>query len=439
MLHRPFRLTLAALLAGASLGASAHELYSDAERHLNANVEAVFGAFHSERSYAIARDQPSSTSWREGYIKYGLSADQALGSVGSLYGAFAMLSSATWGDGDAAGFSDGSERTSKIEDAYLGWKSGNLVPMLGEDGIDLSFGKQMIAVGDGFLLQGDSLNVGHGLADGQFNRGGAYYLAARKSFDKTAVLRLGGSSGWRGDLMWLQSDNRAQANTELHVATLEHVADAGTVGLTYIGTTHVDEQYASPLQLERDGMKTYSLRGQGNAGVDNLFLSGEYAKQDKPHTATEDAWYLEAGWTFADLPWQPNLSYRYSRFSEQYDTLFYGLGRGLGTWFQGEVAGNYAGPFNSNARVQKVGLVVSPTPTLNLGVMGFHFDTIDRSLGNVDGREVDLYAEWTINEHLMIVPLVGLYQPDRSVAQGGTQLGNNHDNLYGQVVFVSTF
>ncbi|MEJ5908345.1 hypothetical protein V7V80_27080 [Pseudomonas kermanshahensis] len=439
MHHRPFRLTLAALLAGASLSASAHELYSDAERHLNANVEAVFGAFHSERSYAIARGQPGSTSWREGYIKYGLSADQALGSVGSLYGAFAMLSSATWGDGDAAGFSDGSERTSKIEDAYVGWKSGNLVPILGEDGIDLSFGKQMVAVGDGFLLQGDSLNVGHGLADGQFNRGGAYYLAARKSFDKTAVLRLGGNSGWRGDLMWLQSDNRAQANTELHVATLEHVADAGTVGLTYIGTTHVDEQYASPLQLERDGMKTYSLRGQGNAGVENLFLSGEYAKQDKPHTATEDAWYLEAGWTFADLPWQPNLSYRYSRFSEQYDTLFYGLGRGLGTWFQGEVAGNYAGPFNSNARVQKVGLTVSPTPTLNLGVMGFHFDTIDRSLGNVDGRELDIYAEWTLNDHLMIVPLVGLYQPDRSVEQGGTQLGNHHDNLYGQVVFVSTF
>ncbi|MBC3488512.1 hypothetical protein HU750_22920 [Pseudomonas sp. SWRI50] len=439
MHHRPFRLTLAALLAGASLSASAHELYSDAERHLNANVEAVFGAFHSERSYAIARGQPGSTSWREGYIKYGLSADQALGSVGSLYGAFAMLSSATWGDGDAAGFSDGSERTSKIEDAYVGWKSGNLVPILGEDGIDLSFGKQMVAVGDGFLLQGDSLNVGHGLADGQFNRGGAYYLAARKSFDKTAVLRLGGNSGWRGDLMWLQSDNRAQANTELHVATLEHVADAGTVGLTYIGTTHVDEQYASPLQLERDGMKTYSLRGQGNAGVENLFLSGEYAKQDKPHTATEDAWYLEAGWTFADLPWQPNLSYRYSRFSEQYDTLFYGLGRGLGTWFQGEVAGNYAGPFNSNARVQKVGLTVSPTPTLNLGVMGFHFDTIDRSLGNVDGRELDIYAEWTLNDNLMIVPLVGLYQPDRSVEQGGTQLGNHHDNLYGQVVFVSTF
>lgn len=439
MPHRPFRLSLAAILAGVSLQAPALELYSDTERHLNATVEAVFGAFHSEERYAVARDRPGAASWREGYVKYGLSADQRLGNNGTVYGAFALLSSATWGDGDAAGFSDGSERTTKIEDAYLGWKSGNQVPLLGEDGIDLSFGKQMVAVGDGFLIQGDSLNVGHGLADGQFNRGGAYYLAARKSFDKTAVLRLGGKQGWRGDLMWLQSGNRVQANTEMHVATLEHVADAGTVGLTYIGTTHVDAQYASPQQLERDGMKTYSVRAQGNAGVDNLFLSGEYAKQNKPHSADENAWYLEAGWTFADLPWQPNVSYRYSRFSEQYDTLFYGLGRGLGTWFQGEVAGNYAGPFNSNARVQKVGLSVSPAASLTVGALLFKFDTLDRGLGNVDGRELDLYAEWTINEHLMIVPLVGLYQPHRSAEQGGTQLGNDNNNLYSQVVFVSTF
>ena len=52
---------------------------------------------------------------------------------------------------------------------------------------------------------------------------------------------------------------------------------------------------------------------------------------------------------------------------------------------------------------------------------------------------MDLYAEWTINDHLMIVPLVGLYQPDRSAEQGGTQLGNDNRNLYSQVVFVSTF
>jgi len=433
------RLTLAAVLAGLSTGAPAYELYRDGDSHLDANLEMLFGLFHSRERYAIARDQPGSASWREGYLKYGLSGEQRLGGAGTLYGAFALLGSGTWGDGDAAGFSDGSERTHKIEDAYAGWKSANLFPLLGEDGIDFSYGRQSVAIGDGFLIQGDSLNVGHGLGDGQFNRGGGYYLAARKSFDKTAILRLGGKTGWRGDLMWLQSDNRAQANTEMHVATLEHVADAGTVGLTWIDTTHVDERYASPQQLEREGMKTWSIRAQGNAGVDNLFLSGEFAKQDKPHAATEDAWYLEAGWTFADTSWRPNLSYRYSRFSERFDPLFFGLSRGLGTWFQGEVAANYAGPFNSNTRVHKVGLVVSPLPTLNLGAQWFAFDTLDRRLGNTDARELDLYAEWTVSEHLTVVPLVGLYQPERSALDGGTQLGSDRTNLYSQVVFVSTF
>jgi len=433
-------LSTLALLAGAAAQAGAYELYADQNSHLNANLEAVFGVFHSEENYAISgRLQQGSSSWREGYIKYGLSGDQGLAGAGSAYGAFALLSSGTWGDGDAAGFSDGSERTTKIEDAYLGWRSGNLVQALGEDGIDLSFGRQMISVGDGFLIQGDSLNLGKGLADGEFNRGGAYYLAARKSFDQTAVLRLGGKEGWRSDLMWLKSDNRAQAKTEMYVATLEHVAEAGTLGLTYIDTTDVDEEFASPAQLERDDMKTYSLRGAGNAGVENLFLSGEYAKQDKPHTPTEDAWYLEAGWTFADVAWKPNLSYRYSRFSEGFDPLFYGMSRGYGTWFQGEVAGNYAGPFNSNSRIQKVEFKVSPLDNLNIGALWFNFDTIDRNLGNTDGRELDLYAEWSVNEHLMVMPLIGLYQPDKSAEQGGTQLGSNSNNLYSQLVFVTTF
>ncbi|MBT2298088.1 alginate export family protein [Pseudomonas fluorescens] len=440
MLKSPLlRLSTLALMISAGQ-AGAYELYADDDSHLNATLEAVFGIFHSQENYALSgRLDQGSSSWREGYIKYGLSFDKGLAGVGTAYGAANLLSSGTWGDGDAAGFSDGSERTTKFEDAYLGWRSGKLFDVLGEDGVDLSFGRQNIVVGDGFLINGDALNLGKGLADGEFNRGGAYWLAARKAFDETAVLRLGGKEGWRGDLMWLKSDNRAQAKTEMYVGTLEHVAEAGTVGLTYIDSTDVDEQFASPAQLERDGMKTYSLRATGNAGVKNLFLSGEYAKQDKPHTATEDAWYLEAGWTFADVAWTPYVSYRYSRFSEGYDTLFYGLSRGFGTWFQGEVAGNYAGPFNTNSRIQNVTLKVSPLENLTVGAMYFNYDTIDRSLGNTDGHEVDLYAEWHVNEHLTVIPLIGLYQPDKSAEEGGTQLGSNDKNLYSQVVFATTF
>ncbi|CRM10807.1 hypothetical protein [Pseudomonas sp. 31 E 6] len=431
--------TLAALF-NATTPAGAYELFSRDDTHLNANLDAVFGVFHSRESYpASGRLTQGASSWREGYVKYGMSGDQGLRGAGTAYGAFSLVSSATWGDGDAAGYTDGSERTTKIEDAYLGWRSGNLFEVLGKDGIDFSFGRQNIAVGDGFLIQGDAFSAGRGLGDGQYNRGGAFYVAARKAFDKTAVLRIGGKEGWRGDLMWLKSDNPSQANTEMYVGTLEHVAAAGTVGLTYVNTTKISEQYASPLQLERDGMKTYSLRAVGNAGVENLFLSGEYARQNKPNAANEDAWYLEAGWTFADAPWKPSASYRYSRFSEGYDTLFYGTGRGYGTWFQGEVASNYAGPFNNNARIQNVTFKVNPLESLTLGAMYFNYDTIDRNVRNTDGHEIDLYAEWRVNQHLTVLPLLGIYQPDKSAEKGGTQLGNNNTNVYTQLVFATTF
>ena len=239
------RPTLLALLIAGSGQASAYSLYSTDDTHLNADLTAVYALLHSQENYAQSGTKDKGSSyWQEGFIKYGLSGDQRLGGAGSVYGAFALLSSATWGDGDAAGFTDGSERTTKIEDAYLGWRSGTLFPVLGEDGIDFSFGRQNIVVGDGFLINGDALNFGNGLADGMFDRGGAYYLAGRRSFDETAVLRIGGKQGWRGDIMRLKSDNPAQAKPELYVGTLEHVSDAGTLGLTYIDVTDIDEQYA---------------------------------------------------------------------------------------------------------------------------------------------------------------------------------------------------
>jgi hypothetical protein len=294
-------------------------------------------------------------------------------------------------------------------------------------------------IGDGFLINGDALNLGKGLADGEFNRGGAYWLAARKAFDQTAILRLGGKDGLRGDLMWLKSDNRAQAKTEMLVGNLEHVSEAGTLGLTAIDIRNIDEEFASPFQAERDGMKTYSVRGQGNAGVENLFLSGEYAWQDKQDVDDENAWYLEAGWTFADVAWSPSVSYRYSRYSEGFDPLFTGFSRGYGTWFQGEVASNYAGPFNSNTQIHHVALKVSPLENLSVGALWFDFNTLDRDLGNFDGRELDLYAEWAVSDHLIVMPVVGLYQPDRSAEEGGTQIGGDDSNLYSQLVFVSMF
>ncbi|WP_236438279.1 alginate export family protein [Pseudomonas syringae] len=429
--HPVFGCTLVCTLAlGAISQVHAYELYSDESRHLNADMTAVFGQFNSRKNYD---GTPGSSSWREGFIKYGVSGDQTLGGNGSAYGAFALVSSATWGDGDAGGNSLGTERTTKIEDAYLGWRSGDLFPLLGKDGVDISGGRQVVKVGRGFLINDDGLNPGKGPADGTLNRGGAYYLAARHAFDQTAVVRLGGQDGLHGSVLWLKSDNRIQADTELAAATLDYTAQPGTLGLTWVHGLDVNDQWASDFQRQRKGMNVYSVRGEGDAGIKNVSLAFEYAWQDKD-AGPEKAWYGEARYTFAETAWAPKVTYRYTRYSQNWDALFTGLSTGYGTWFQGEVAGNYAGPFNTNTRIHHVGLKATPLENLTLGALYFDYATVRKSNAlNLDGRELDVYAEWAVNPHLIITPLVGLYKPRQDSTTGGNQVGGNGTNLYSQL------
>ncbi|OAI88276.1 hypothetical protein [Pseudomonas putida] len=418
------------LLLALSPMAGAVTLYEDADTELSAKVQGAVGVFHSRESYAqTGVREAGSVDWQEATLQYGLEFKRRGIATGEVFGGLDWVSSASFGDGDAAGWTVGDERTTKIENAYLGWRGESL---------EFSAGRQNVVVGDGFLISGDALNIGKGLLDGETNRGGAYYLTGRKAFDQTAILRWGGQQGWRGDLMWLKSDNPAQASPELSVATLEHVAEAGTVGLTAIKVSDTDQQLADILYPECKGMKLYSVRAQGNAGVSDLFLAGEHAWERKSGSQ-ESAWYLEAGWTFSQLPGKPAVNYRYSRFSEGYDPLFYGNGRALGTWFQGEVASNYAGPFNSNTRVHHLGVKASVSDSVKIGALFYDFDTIDRSLGNRDAQELDVYAEWAIDEHWSVLPLVGYYKPTRSAEAGGSQLGTAGGNLYGQLLLVFGF
>ncbi|MHC6225597.1 alginate export family protein [Pseudomonas sp. X10] len=434
--HSSRTLALGLALLTASQASMAYELYADEDTHLNADMLAVWGMFNSRKNYD---GSTGGSTWREGFIQYGVSGDQALGGNGTLYGKFNWVSSATWGDGDAGGNTDGSERTTKIEDAYLGWRSGDLLPLLGKDGVDISAGRQVVTIGRGFLINDDGPNLGNGPADGALDRGGAYYLAARHAFDRSAVLRLGGEDGLHGSVLWLKSDNRAQAETELAAATLDYTHALGTLGLTWVHGIDVSDEWASEFQKEREGMDVYSLRGEGNAGIDNASFAFEYAWQDKD-SGPEKAWYAEAGYTFAGLPWAPTLTYRYTRYSAGWDSLFTGLSNGYGTWFQGEVASNYAGPFNSNTGIHHVGLKATPLENLTVGALYFDFDTVrTRDSLNLDARELDFYVEWAISDHLIVSPLVGLYQPRKDERNGGNQVGGNGTNVYSQLTVAVPF
>ena len=414
--------------------ASALNLKKTDATEINLDFEAILGLFHSEERYAQLHATPGSASWQEGYVKYGISGSTDAG-PGRLFGAANLLTSATFGDGDAAGFTTGDESKTDIEDLYVGWR---------DDHVEFSFGSQNIIIGDGFLINGDALNLGKGFdaipGAPDFDRGGAYWLAGRKAFGKTAMLRLGYETGLRGDLFWLASSNPAQASMELAGLNVEHVAEWGTVGAYYLEGLDVDATEAAFLgYTHRDGQTTTGVRYQGSAGVENLFLSAEYTHQNQGDNTRRDgdAWYLEAGWTFADVPWSPSISYRFSQFDEGFDPLFFGFNRGYGTWFQGEVAANYAGPFNSNTRVNHVALKATPMPTLSVGALLFDFQG-DTS-NNLNATEINLFAEWVVNDHLILSPVIGFYDPDKSAAQGGTQLGTADTSTYFQLLTIIPF
>lgn len=437
--------TAATAVAAFSTSSMAYNVYEKDGTELNVDIEAVLGAFYSEESYNLgAKSEAGDAKWQEGYIQYGLSGSQTMGAGSGLYGAVNLVTSGTWGDGDAGGFTSGNERETELEDAYIGWRSGSLIPALGDDGLDISIGRQPFTIGDGFLINDDGLNFGDTLsAPGlDFDRGGAYWLAARKAFDQTAIARIGGSDGLRADLFWLSSDNRAQAEMELGGVNAEYVSQRGTFGLMYIEGLDVDDTFAPVTGYSsRDGQQTTSLRYQGNAGVEDFFLSAEFVTQKPGDSSGNDAnaWYAEAGWIFSDVPWSPSINYRFSNFDQDFDPLFFGFNRGYGTWFQGEVAANYAGPFNSGTDVHHLGLKATPSETLSIGALFFDFSDTAGGIGSLNAQEVNLYAEWVASPHLIISPVVGFYNPDKSAAEGGSQIGSNDTSTYAQIIAIMPF
>jgi len=419
---------LGAAIAAASGTASAYNLVNENGTELNFDLEIIAGYFSSQETYGNPDSKPS---WTEIYAKYGFSGSKALGGDAAVYGAINALSAGAWGDGEASGVTTGNERGTELEDVYAGFRNSMF---------DFSVGRQNITLGDGFLMNGDSLNFGEAI-DPALSRDGAYWLAARKAFDKTAWLKIGGEQGLRSDLFWFESDNKAQGQAEMAGINVEHNSDIGTFGLMYLKGLDVTPTgiaggaFDNP---QRDGQKNISLRYQGNAGVENLFLSAEYVDQTQGNNAPDaQAWYVEGGWTFANTPWSPSVNYRYSTFDVGYDQLFTGFNRGYGTWFQGEVWANYAaaGPGNTGVDVHHIGVKANPSELLTVGALYFDFEDKTGAPGRSDAQELNLYAEWVVNDHLIVSPLLGFFKPDSA---NSTQ-GNDDTNTYFQVLAIVPF
>src|SRR3546814_18857419 len=90
--------------------------------------------------------------------------------TGSLYGGLRIVGEATRGNGDAAADSTTSDQPSAtaLDNYFLGWKSGDSLSALGDDGLDLPVGRQAFTNGDGFLIQdGNTEGPNNGRASGR--------------------------------------------------------------------------------------------------------------------------------------------------------------------------------------------------------------------------------------------------------------------------------
>ena len=364
----------------------------------------------------------TSDEWWETTIRPGLEGSYFFESAGEMYGRFDAVGANTE-DIDAAGSNadQGDVSKMRVEESYVGWRSGDLFSSLGKDFLDISFGRQQYVVGNGFLFYSQSSNGAER---------GAYWIGDRHAADYAGIIRLR-TGGWAGDLVYFKADDNPNSDTKLGGATLDYSFDkAGGVGG---GFYYIDSDIDS-----RDEMLVYNIRGTFKPfeafdilpALKPFTLEAEYVYENTDDDSTGDGngWYISAGYQF-DVPWKPDLTYRYSYFDKDYDPLFYGFSD-WGYWYQGEVLGEYV-LSNSNLKTHMVKLNVTPVDSLSVNLFYYNFRLDDADAFGVDDEEyadeAELIVDYSFNDHLSF-SFVGAYVwPDDGAKQ---QTGGNDDWAY---------
>jgi hypothetical protein len=359
--------------------------------------------------------------WGEFGATPGLEGQLALAGAGALRARASGVYTTTQFGLDAAGsnFDDRHAHRITLEDAYVGWKSGDLVPSLGQDAIDVSVGSQPYQLGSGFLFQDGGTDGGE--------RGG-YWLGLRKAFRRTAI-----AGPLLAEGVYLRPNDQPNSSTHLAGGNLEwSFGERATLGGGYWNVQDSDDE-------RRDGLHVFDLRFDASpfeAGglLPGLRLSGE-AVHEKNGTRN-DSWgaYLELGYEFESAPWTPSVSYRYAHFTgddgegrnRSFDPLFNGFSD-WGTWYLGEIVGEYVAS-NRNAHVHTARVAARPTEAITANLLYFFF-RLDEFPDRIEARppsqpraalirdrnlahEIDLGLDWELTEHLSLSAVAGVLVPE---------------------------
>lgn len=414
-------------------------------------------------------------NWSETFVHPELKASYETEGYGTFYGDVSGQFTMTGGSGEPSLISStyGHPWMVDLENLYAGWKSGKVLTGLGldENGLDLSGGRQSFRVADGFLISNGTNNAG---------KRGMWWTQSRTAFAQTGVARL--SSGpVRGDVFYLKNNASNHqflpglydnAQTSIIGGNIELFGNADQVegkpapdgasnyadrkwygGMTVFRVASADSRgvygfnngsgianstVTNTLSSARDGMTVFSLHIGGNPlpFLPDFSLYGNAVKENnntRNAKVDANAYYIEPGYQLSDVAWTPKLSYRYAHFSgdkdpnddkkEAYDPFFYNaITRGFGTWFIGEIVGNYV-ISNSNVNIHQLTFSVNPRDDLKISILAFNYkydarQQLGAAVTSDDlARELDVAAEWAITDNVALSAAFGAARAGRGYKQ----------------------
>jgi hypothetical protein len=277
---------------------------------------------------------------------------------------------------------------------------------------------------------------------------GGYWTNARKAFEFAAIGRVR-PGPHLVEVFYLDRNELPEADggTRLWGANYElGVDDHSTFGATYL------QVMADPLRRpRRDGEHVVNLRTYTAPfpAARDLAFEIEYAAERNAERLEADAWTVQATYTLSGVRWTPSLTYRYAFFegddpdtpvSEAFDPLMPGF-HDWGTWWQGEIAGEYF-LSNSNLTSNLLRLHVVPSSAVEAGLLLFKFG-LDEPASFAPGLtekdlafETDLYVDWSINDHFTASFVAAFANPQAAIAQA---LGRTKSFTYGMVFLAYSY
>jgi len=376
------------------------------------------------------------STWIEGYIEPGFGGIFQLSDTPLYpYGAVSYLMSGS--DGHDI-YNAGTRGYGDFEKLY----AGAIWDLPGKNAlVDVSIGKQVYQLRDGFLLSKIPVSTSIG-------ERAALYLGPRLTSENTVLARAK-AFGFGLDAFLIEPSeiDEIETDTQLFGVNLQYQFGNINPAFTYFYVPETKSIYRTPdgRLLPREGLRTFnpSLSMTTLFGLNGSWIKAEYAFQNhEDFDMSAQAGYVWAGYQAQQFKWRPALSYRWSIFTgddpdtqtfERFDPLFSG---GLGNFLPGIVFSKVYK--NANLITNRATFSVKPDDTLELILDYFHHRADDlNNLGGIGplqtlqskdiGQELTLTAFHYIGKHLFFQGIASAGIPGKAIEQA---LGDRVENWY---------